>query len=94
VLNDGQMPCVLCQFHSQECTFLQEPTTRKRKTLDDRTDLEPSSAHAYGIVLSRYREIANTLTGRQPILPQPHGQGLSNVLVVSSPAQVLRNMMT
>ncbi|RFU27579.1 hypothetical protein B7463_g8759, partial [Scytalidium lignicola] len=31
VTNDGQLSCVLCQFHSQECTFVQSPQPRKRK---------------------------------------------------------------
>jgi len=31
VINEGQTSCVLCQFHSQECTFVQSPQPRKRK---------------------------------------------------------------
>lgn len=30
-MNDGADKCVLCQFHSQECTFLQSPQPRKRR---------------------------------------------------------------
>ncbi|KAF2473515.1 uncharacterized protein BDR25DRAFT_283111 [Lindgomyces ingoldianus] len=28
---DGAPPCVLCRFHRQECTFLEDPQPRKRK---------------------------------------------------------------
>lgn len=31
VVNEGQTSCVLCQFHTQECTFVQSPQPRKRK---------------------------------------------------------------
>ncbi|TGO11214.1 hypothetical protein BTUL_0115g00340 [Botrytis tulipae] len=31
VINEGQSTCVLCQFHSQDCTFLSSPQPRKRK---------------------------------------------------------------
>ncbi|RDW71798.1 hypothetical protein BP5796_07832 [Coleophoma crateriformis] len=31
VINEGQPSCVLCQFHSQDCTFVQSPQPRKRK---------------------------------------------------------------
>lgn len=34
VTNDGADKCVLCQFHSQECTFLQSPQPRKRPLRD------------------------------------------------------------
>jgi hypothetical protein len=31
VINPGARLCVLCEFHKQECTFLQDPQPRKRK---------------------------------------------------------------
>lgn len=31
VMKEGQSICVLCQFHTQECTFVQSPQPRKRK---------------------------------------------------------------
>jgi hypothetical protein len=31
VINEAQNSCVLCQFHSQDCTFVQSPQPRKRK---------------------------------------------------------------
>lgn len=31
VIKEGQTSCVLCQFHTQECTFVQSPQPRKRK---------------------------------------------------------------
>ncbi|CCX30371.1 Similar to Transcriptional activator protein DAL81; acc. no. P21657 [Pyronema omphalodes CBS 100304] len=30
-MNEGADKCVLCQFHSQECTFVQSPQPRKRR---------------------------------------------------------------
>jgi hypothetical protein len=35
VINDGAKLCVLCEFHHQECTFLQTPVPRKRKLNGD-----------------------------------------------------------
>lgn len=35
VINEGQSTCVLCQFHSQDCTFLSSPQPRKRKLNTD-----------------------------------------------------------
>jgi len=34
-INEGQTSCVLCQFHTQECTFVQSPQPRKRKLNSD-----------------------------------------------------------
>ena len=31
VIHEGQQSCVLCQFHTQDCTFVQSPQPRKRK---------------------------------------------------------------
>lgn len=31
VINPGASLCVLCEFHKQDCTFLQDPQPRKRK---------------------------------------------------------------
>jgi len=31
VINEGQTSCVLCHFHTQDCTFVQSPQPRKRK---------------------------------------------------------------
>ena len=35
VMHEGQSACVLCQFHSQDCTFVQSPQPRKRKLNGD-----------------------------------------------------------
>ncbi|KAK7530538.1 fungal-specific transcription factor domain-containing protein [Phyllosticta citricarpa] len=32
VIHDGALLCVLCEFHKQDCTFVQRPLPRKRKT--------------------------------------------------------------
>lgn len=31
VIHDGALLCVLCEFHKQDCTFVQSPLPRKRK---------------------------------------------------------------
>lgn len=35
VIHEGQSSCVLCQFHTQDCTFVQSPQPRKRKLVVD-----------------------------------------------------------
>jgi hypothetical protein len=42
VLEEDSTICVLCKFHNQECTFLQNPHSRKRHISQDRDDLEAS----------------------------------------------------
>lgn len=34
VIHEGAVLCVLCEFHKQECTFVQSPLPRKRKVVD------------------------------------------------------------
>jgi hypothetical protein len=35
VIHEGAVLCVLCEFHKQECTFVQDPQPRKRKVTGD-----------------------------------------------------------
>src|SRR5690349_2539941 len=35
VIHEGKVLCVLCEFHKQECTFVQDPQPRKRKVTGD-----------------------------------------------------------
>ena len=35
VIHEGAVLCVLCEFHKQECTFVQSPQPRKRKNTGD-----------------------------------------------------------
>ena len=35
VIHEGAVLCVLCEFHKQECTFVQDPQPRKRKVVVD-----------------------------------------------------------
>lgn len=35
VIHEGAVLCVLCEFHKQECTFVQSPQPRKRKITGD-----------------------------------------------------------
>jgi hypothetical protein len=33
-ISDGSLPCLLCRFHHQECTFNEEPQPRKRRAIN------------------------------------------------------------
>ncbi|TID17471.1 nitrogen regulatory protein OTam [Venturia nashicola] len=35
VIHEGAVLCVLCEFHKQDCTFVQDPQPRKRKVAGD-----------------------------------------------------------
>lgn len=35
VIHEGAVLCVLCEFHKQDCTFVQSPLPRKRKPSGD-----------------------------------------------------------
>jgi Fungal specific transcription factor domain/Fungal Zn(2)-Cys(6) binuclear cluster domain len=35
VIHEGAVLCVLCEFHKQDCTFVQDPQPRKRKVVID-----------------------------------------------------------
>lgn len=35
VINEGAALCVLCEFHKQDCTFIQSPQPRKRKLIPE-----------------------------------------------------------
>lgn len=43
VLEEGSTICILCRFHNQECTFIQNPQSRKRKPTLESDDLEPAA---------------------------------------------------
>ena len=40
VLKDGATKCVLCEFHNQDCTYVQTPQARKRKSVSISQDEE------------------------------------------------------
>ncbi|KAF2403935.1 hypothetical protein EJ06DRAFT_471971 [Trichodelitschia bisporula] len=42
VINEGASLCVLCEFHKQDCTFVQDPQPRKRKVPTDEPRPESS----------------------------------------------------
>ena len=44
VIHEGALLCVLCEFHKQECTFVQSPLPRKRKVVDGDKKDSPSIA--------------------------------------------------
>ena len=40
VVNEGAAKCVLCEFRSQDCTFLEDVPPRKRKSVTCEEELE------------------------------------------------------
>jgi Fungal Zn(2)-Cys(6) binuclear cluster domain len=42
VIHEGAEVCVLCEFHKQECTFVQSPQPRKRRLNSDGREEEAS----------------------------------------------------
>jgi hypothetical protein len=45
--------CVLCEFHKQECTFVQDPQPRKRKVTGDTDKLKEGGSPKKRCVLAR-----------------------------------------
>ena len=43
VIHEGAVLCVLCEFHKQECTFVQSPLPRKRKVVDGEKKDSPTA---------------------------------------------------
>jgi hypothetical protein len=72
VIHEGAALCVLCEFHKQECTFVQSPLPRKRKVVDDGKKDSPNNTK------KRY------VRARLPSVPRS-SVGVSAVRVVSSP---------
>jgi hypothetical protein len=54
VIEEELTICVLCKFHGQECTFVQNPQSRKRKPTQDPDDSETAKR--------RYEHLQNTIT--------------------------------
>jgi hypothetical protein len=43
VIKENTVICVLCEFHKQSCTFIQDPTPRKRKVPGSIDQRKPES---------------------------------------------------
>ena len=43
MIHEGAALCVLCEFHKQECTFVQSPLPRKRKVVDGEKKDSPNN---------------------------------------------------
>ncbi|KAF2872034.1 fungal-specific transcription factor domain-containing protein [Massariosphaeria phaeospora] len=56
---DGGVPCVLCHFHQQECTFLEEPQPRKRKatTLSEEDNVLNTSSANISLFTEKSRSV-------------------------------------
>lgn len=79
VIHEGAVLCVLCEFHKQDCTFVQSPQPRKRKvTVDgkkeDNNNQKKRSVDAEPPPLALPTP---TITATAPS-PVPHQQQLSN----------------
>lgn len=48
VMKEGARICVLCEFHRQECTFLQTPLPRKRKLWAEGVEEKPNRRYVSG----------------------------------------------
>lgn len=53
MLEEDSTICVLCKFHGQECTFVQNPQSRKRKTPQDVEEAEATKRRSETQVWSR-----------------------------------------
>lgn len=60
VIHEGQVACVLCKFHKQDCTFVQSPQPRKRKLVPEevKEGKEDSTAKRRYVILVFVPDIA------------------------------------
>jgi len=72
VLEDEATICVLCKFHGQDCTFLQNPQSRKRKPQDPveaedpkRRSLKPTPLITCGDADKKYRYSSSSVRSRK-----------------------------
>ena len=70
MIHEGAALCVLCDFHKQECTFVQSPLPRKRKVVDGDKKDSPSNTK------KRYVQA--------PLLPLPQAKSPHGSLAESS----------
>ncbi|KAF2754119.1 hypothetical protein EJ05DRAFT_489381 [Pseudovirgaria hyperparasitica] len=75
VIHEGQILCVLCEFHKQDCTFVQDPQPRKRKVPTDAKEetAKKRSSEIYSPALvSHTPTITPTITRTSPpVAPSP-----------------------
>jgi hypothetical protein len=53
VIHEGAALCVLCEFHKQECTFVQSPLPRKRKVVDGEKKDSPNNTKTFYTTVPR-----------------------------------------
>ena len=102
VLEDESPICVLCRFHNQECTFLQNPQSRKRKapTVDPTNGNQTNDAEILQSrrrFVSHYRSRASTHTSTDSLARQlSQSDHLLSKVVLSKQqtAQASRSMLT
>ena len=63
---DGTSPCVLCRFHRQECTFIEDPQPRKRKAASV-SEEEGSTTIRDSVHRVRKSPDRNWVPGKSPI---------------------------
>lgn len=54
MIHEGAVLCVLCEFHKQECTFVQSPVPRKRKPTGDGNKEEVSKKRSVECGIEAY----------------------------------------
>ncbi|RDL29711.1 Uncharacterized protein BP5553_10691 [Venustampulla echinocandica] len=86
VLEDDSTICVLCRFHSQECTFLEDPHSRKRKLTQHGDDTS-----------SRRRSVSSGRVERSPetqtrIIQTTSGTGVEEYDDMEGPSLLKRTL--
>jgi hypothetical protein len=78
VIHEGQESCALCQFHKQECTFVQSPQPRKRRLNSDSKE-DQAAKQRYVMSLTLWNVSQTSLQKRKikkknvPVDPLPRG---------------------
>ncbi|KZF25306.1 hypothetical protein L228DRAFT_265781 [Xylona heveae TC161] len=80
VIHEGAMGCVLCEFHNQECTFVQDPQPRKRKPpAQPQPQEEQAPTRRRSIELPQQQQLKPPQQSNQPIAITPDNRaGLSS----------------
>ncbi|KAH9873680.1 hypothetical protein IAQ61_004306 [Plenodomus lingam] len=82
VIHEGAALCVLCEFHKQDCTFVQSPLPRKRKVVVDADKKDSPNAtkkrsvdtEPPPLALSTAKIAATTASSPPPLPPPPPSQ--------------------
>ncbi|KAI9835755.1 MAG: hypothetical protein M1819_001934 [Sarea resinae] len=78
VINDGAKSCVMCDFHGQDCTFVQEPQPRKRRANPNVKEEEPSKRRSPE-VSSHPKPLQNAAAAPSPKTEEPEPTATEDV---------------